>query len=112
MRPDDFLYLGHMLDMARKACERVSELDRDEYEFDEDVQLALTHLVQVIGEATRHVSAEGQLDLPAIPWREIIGMRNRIVHDYLGVDEDVVWEVVSGDLPPLVEALERVVPAN
>ena len=112
MQSDDFLYLGHMLDMARKACERASELDRDEYEFDEDVQLALTHLVQVIGEAARHVSAEGRLSLPEIPWREIIGMRNRIVHDYLGVDEDVMWEVVTGDLPPLVDILERVVPAE
>ena len=112
MQPADLLYLGHMLDMARKACERASELDRDEYELDEDVQLALTHLVQVIGEAARHVSAECQLDLPEIPWREIIGMRNRIVHDYLGVDEDVVWEVVTGDLPALVDTLEQVVPAE
>jgi uncharacterized protein with HEPN domain len=112
MQPDDLLYLGHMLDMARKACERASELDREEYELDEDVHLALTHLVQVIGEAARHVSEEGQLSLPAIPWREIIGMRNRIVHDYLGVDEDVVWEVVTGDLPLLVDILGRVVPAE
>jgi uncharacterized protein with HEPN domain len=52
------------------------------------------------------------LSLPAIPWREIIGMRNRIVHDYLGVDEDVVWEVVTGDLPLLVETLERIVPVD
>jgi uncharacterized protein with HEPN domain len=112
MQPDDLLYLGHMLDMARKACRRASELNRDEYETDDDVQLALTHLVQVIGEAARHVSLEGQLSLPEVPWREIVGMRNRIVHDYLGVDEDVVWEVVIGDLPLLVEVLERVVPAD
>jgi uncharacterized protein with HEPN domain len=45
MRQDDILYLGHMLDMARKACGRASELDRDEYDSDDDVQLALTHLV-------------------------------------------------------------------
>jgi uncharacterized protein with HEPN domain len=112
MQQDDLLYLGHMLDMARKACERASVLDQAEYESNDDVQLALTHLVQVIGEAARHVSPEGQMSLPAIPWREIVGMRNRIVHDYLGVDEDVVWEVVTGDLPLLVEALERVVPMD
>ena len=111
MRQDDLLYLGHMLDMARKACARIAALDREEYDRDEDVQLALTHLVQVIGEAARHVSPECQLALPEIPWREIVGMRNRIVHEYLGVDEDVVWEVVSYDLPSLVTVLERVVPA-
>jgi uncharacterized protein with HEPN domain len=112
MQQDDLLYLGHMLDMARKAHERASALDQGEYEFNEDVQLALTHLVQVIGEAARHVSSEMQLSLPEIPWRGIVGMRNRIVHDYLGVDEDVVWEVVTGDLPLLIAALERVVPEN
>jgi uncharacterized protein with HEPN domain len=112
MHQDDRLYLGHMLDMARKACGRVAELDKADYDADEDVRLALIHLVQVIGEAARKVSPETQLALPEIPWREIIGMRNRIVHDYLGVDEDVVWEVVTFDLPSLVAALERVVPED
>ena len=101
-----------MLDMARKACSRVIELDKADYDADEDVQFALLHLVQVIGEAARKVSLEGQRALPEIPWREIIGMRNRIVHDYLGVDEDVVWEVVTFDLPSLVAVLERVVPED
>jgi uncharacterized protein with HEPN domain len=112
MQPDDRLYLGHMLDMARKARDRIVELDKADYDADEDVRLALIHLVQVIGEAARKVSHEGQLALPEIPWREIIGMRNRIVHDYLGVDEDVVWEVVAFDLPSLVVVLERVVPED
>ena len=66
----------------------------------------------MIGEAARKVSLEGQLAPPEIPWREIISMRNRIVHDYLGVDEDVVWEVVTFDLPSLVAVLERVVPED
>ena len=109
MQSDDLLYLGHMLDMARKAYLRVIDLNEDEYDTDEDVQLALTHLVQIIGEAARRVSPECQASLPEIPWREIIGMRNRIVHDYLGVDEEIVWEVVTADLPHLLAALERVV---
>jgi uncharacterized protein with HEPN domain len=112
MRSDDLLYLGHMLDMSRKACMKVADLAREEYDNDEDLQLALVHLVQVIGEAARRVSIEGQQALPEIPWREIIGMRNRIVHDYLGIDEDIVWEVVVADLPRLITILERIVPAD
>ena len=112
MRQDDVLYLGHMLDMGRKACAKVVGLERFEYDDDEDLRLALVHLVQVIGEAARRVSANGQAEIPEIPWHEVIGMRNRIVHDYLGVDEDVVWEVVVHDLPSLVAVLERVVPAD
>jgi uncharacterized protein with HEPN domain len=112
MQPDDQVYLGHMLDMARKASVRVAELDWEQYDNDEDLRLALIHLVQVIGEAARRVSAEGQQAYPEIPWREIIGMRNRIVHDYLGVDEDVVWEVARNDLPSLIAVLERIVPSE
>ena len=112
MQQDDLLYLGHMLDMARKAWVRVAELDRDRYDNDEDLRLALVHLVQVIGGAARRVSADGQQAHPEIPWREIIGMRNRIVHDYLGVDEDVVWEVASDDPPSLIAVLERIVPSD
>ena len=47
---------------------------------------------------------------PEIPWTEIIGMRHKVVHDYLGVDEDIVWQVVTDDLPSLVEMLEPLVP--
>jgi len=47
---------------------------------------------------------------PEIPWTEIIGMRHKVVHDYLGIDEDIVWQVVTADLPTLVAALEPIVP--
>lgn len=112
MPRDDRLYLGHMLDMARKAVGKVERISRVNYDNDEDLRLALTHLVQIIGEAARLVSPEGRAAHPEIPWREITGMRHKIVHDYLNVDEDVVWEVVTHDLPSLVAMLEKIVPPN
>ena len=72
--------------------------------------LALIHLVQVIGEAARQVSRDFTVTHPEVPWENIIGMRHKVVHDYLGVDEDIVWQVVTGDLPKLVESLEPLVP--
>jgi len=72
--------------------------------------MGLTHLVQVIGEAARKVSPEFQNNHPEIPWRQIIGMRHRIVHDYMRVDEDVLWEVVKNDLPALLPHLEKITP--
>ena len=101
----DALYLGHMLDMARKAAERLGSQERLAYDADEDLRLALTHLVQVIGEAASRVSAEFRSAHPEIPWASIIGMRHRIVHDYLNVDEDIVWSTVTQELPRLVEQL-------
>jgi uncharacterized protein with HEPN domain len=108
MSPRDPVYVGHMLDMARKAVGKATGLTHDAYDTDENLRLALTHLVQVIGEAGRHVSSEFSDEHPEIPWREIVGMRHKVVHDYLGVDEDIVWQVVTEDPPPLITALEKI----
>jgi uncharacterized protein with HEPN domain len=110
MSPRDLVYVGHMLDMARKAVGKVQGLPRDAYDSNEDLRLALIHLVQVIGEAARRVSREFTASHPEIPWENIVGMRHKVVHDYLGVDEDIVWQVVTEDLPKLVESLEPLVP--
>ena len=106
----DLLYLGHMLDVAVQAIGKLQEKDREEYDEDENLRLAVTHLVQMIGEAARRVSPEVQQRYPQIPWSDIIGMRHKIVHDYLDIDFDVVWEVIKTDLPDLVAHLEPIVP--
>lgn len=108
MQRDELLYLGHMLDMARKAVEKLYGRRRRDFDEDENLRLALAHLVQVIGEAARRVSPDVRSLHPEVPWADIVGMRSKIVHDYLSVDDDVVWEVVTGDLPSLVAALERI----
>ena len=110
MSPRDLVYVEHMLDMARKAVTKVRGLSREGYDADEDLRFALIHLVQVIGEAARQVSSEFTETHPEIPWANIIGMRHKVVHDYLGVDEDIVWQVVTTDLPKLVSAIEPLVP--
>ena len=96
MSPRDLVYVGHMLDMARKAVAKVRDLPRETYDSDENLRLALIHLVQVIGEAARQVSRDFTVTHPEVPWENIIGMRHKVVHDYLGVDEDIVWQVVTG----------------
>jgi len=110
MSPRDLVYVGHMLDMARKAVIKTQGLSREAYDADENLRLALIHLIQVIGEAARQVSRPFADTHPEIPWSDIIGMRHKVVHDYLGVDEDIVWQVVTQDLPTLVAALEPIAP--
>ena len=99
-----------MLDMARRALRLVRGKSRGEYEQDETLSLALTHLLQVIGEAARKVSPLFREQHPNIPWAAIVGLRHRVVHDYLHVDLDLVWDVVHQDLEPLVAQLEQIVP--
>jgi uncharacterized protein with HEPN domain len=110
MLKDDWVYIDHMLDMGQKALDFISGMDKADYDQDETLRLALTHIIQIPGEAARQVSIEFREMHPEIPWHEIIGMRHRIVHDYLNVDEDVVWEVVRQDLPPLVATLRKIAP--
>ncbi len=112
MHNDDMVYLGHMLDTARKITAKVHSISRQTYNADENVRLALVHLVQIIGEAARRVSDTRRQSLPDIPWREITGMRHKIVHDYMDVDEDLVWEVATIDMPILIKNLEMVVPPD
>jgi uncharacterized protein with HEPN domain len=103
------VYMGHMLDMARKAVRKARDVSRSRYDADEDIRIILAHLVQSIGEAAAHVSQETRRLHAGIPWKQVIGIRHRIVHDYMDVDYDVVWEVVTRDLPDLIGALESFV---
>jgi uncharacterized protein with HEPN domain len=107
MSKDDLVYIGHMLDMGQKALSFISGIEKSDYNQNESLRMALTHIVQIMGEAAGRVSIEFRKKHSEIPWHEIIGMRHRIVHDYMGVDEDVVWQVVHGDLPVLVKQLEK-----
>lgn len=110
MPKDDVVYLGHMLDMARKALRLAQGKSRAEYDRDESLRLALAHLLQVIGEAARRVSSVYCETHPEIPWKAITGMRHKVVHDYMTVDEDVIWDTVTHELEQLVTELERLVP--
>ena len=109
---DDTVYVGHMLDMTRRAVKAIKDKSRDNYDEDDILRMGLTHLVQVIGEAARKVSPTFQGEHPEIPWRRIIGMRHRIVHDYMRVDEDILWQVVTKDLPELLPLLEEILPGE
>lgn len=110
MRRDDRLYLGHMLDAARKIVDKTKDIDRLAFDRDEDRRLAVVHLIQRFGEAARRVSDEERGTHPTIPWRQAVAMRHKIVHDYFRIDDDVVWEVATRDLPPLLTALSLLLP--
>ena len=109
MPKDDTVYVGHMLDSARAAAGKAQGLDRAAFDDDENLRLALAHLIQTIGEAARRVSDDFRRSHSEIPWKAIIGMRHKVVHDYLHVDFDIVWDVVTTDLPTLIVALDEIV---
>ncbi len=110
MVKDENLYIGDMLDKARHTQRIVSGRTRDIYDTDEIFQLAVLHLVQTIGETATHVSRTTRDLHPGIPWSEVSGMRNVLVHRYGDVDDDIIWKTVTADLAPLIAELERMLP--
>lgn len=79
---------------------------REELDRELQLTLALTRLVEIVGEAAKNVSDEERRRHPRIPWRAIAGTRDRLVHAYFDVDLDRLWQIVSVDLPELVRELE------
>ena len=104
--PEDEALLRDMLDHARRAVAAVAEKERSDLESDFVLAAALERFIDVIGEAATKTSAKTKASAPQVPWREIVGMRNRLVHGYASVDHDIVWDVVSGDLVNVIGSLE------
>ena len=86
---------------AIERIERVSSRGREYFYVDEMAQVWVIHHLQIIGEAVRGISSEFRAKKQEIPWSEIIGMRNVLIHHYFGIDRDAVWNVVEHDLPEL-----------
>ncbi len=105
---NDTIRLRHMLDHAQEAVAMVGGKDRSDLHRDRVLELALVRLVEIIGEAAARVSPETQDRYPGIPWKEVVGMRNRLVHGYDSVDLDVLWDTLEDDLPPLIAELEQI----
>jgi uncharacterized protein with HEPN domain len=110
MRQPDEAVLVDMLMFARRIRDRMATVSVAEFEADEDLQLAITHLIQIVGEAASRASESLRLAYPTVPWSRIVGMRHRLVHDYLRVRIDVLWRTAAEDIPPLVMILESIVP--
>jgi len=81
---------------------------RPDLDTDRQFCLALTHLVEIMGEAAARVSPEGRECWQAVPWREVVGLRNRLIHGYDAVDLNILWTIVRDDLPPLIAELRRI----
>ncbi len=111
-RHDDTVRLHHMLDHAREAVQMVSGRTRPDLDTDRQFGLAMTRVLEILGEAAARVSDTGRQRWPSIPWAKIVGLRNRLIHGYDKVDFDILWETVVGDLPPLITALDTCLTTN
>ena len=109
MRKDDSIRLRHMLDAAREAESFSQDKTRSSIDTDRKLALALVKCIEIIGEAANKISDESREDLPQIPWSNIIGMRNRLIHAYFDINLDILWKTIIEDIPPLIAELEKIV---
>lgn len=106
-RPEgDRAYLLHMRDAVHR-CQEYAAGGREAFRTSSLVQDAVIRNLEILGEATKRLSVETTAREPSIPWENIAGMRDVLIHDYFGVDVDLVWDVVEHRLPDLLRALER-----
>lgn len=108
MLDDDAIRIRHMLDAAREAIGFASGRTSEELTHDRMLLLSLVKCVEILGEAASRVTDATRESLPEIPWRDIISMRNRLIHGYFDIDTTIVWKTVTMELPPLENALEKV----
>ena len=111
-RAEDLIRLRHMLDAAQKAVSHSKSRRRVDLDSDELFALAMTHLIEIVGEAARSVSQEVREETPSIPWRAIIGTRDRLIHGYASVNLDILWAILMEDLPPLINEVGKVIEAK
>lgn len=106
---DDLTRLKHIQDSARLVLQFAESRTRRDLESDKRLCLALVRLVEIIGEAANHISPNLQNTYPEIPWRQMVGMRNRLIHAYFDGDLDILWVVVSHNIPNLLIAIDDMV---
>ena len=107
MRRDDAIRVRHMLDAAREALSFVEGKTRSDLNTNRMLVLSLIKSIEIIGEAASSVTQETRDQNPHIPWRDIVGMRNRLIHAYFDIDLDRVWDTLTDDLPNLLAQLEQ-----
>jgi uncharacterized protein with HEPN domain len=103
MKRDDTVYLHHILDAITKAQSYLADVDEESFLSNSLIQDGVIRQIEIIGEATKRLSSEVRSPNDHVPWEDIAGMRDKLIHEYFGIDLDMVWLTATDDLPVLRE---------
>jgi uncharacterized protein with HEPN domain len=102
-------FLRHIFDELNYLIDNTKNLDREKFFNDETLQRAFTRSIEIIGEATKKLPDELKSKYPGIEWKSIAGMRDKLIHDYFGIDYELVWDILMEKVPPLKEEVEAII---
>ena len=111
-RRDPMVAVQQMRDHGREAMALAEGRRRADLDLDRTLELSLTRLMEILGEAARRVPDDFRAKYPQVPWRQTTDLRNVLIHDYDTVDFDVLWRIIRERLPPLVEQLQTIIDEN
>lgn len=112
MDKKDLNRLSHMLDAAKAISKHTHKKTLPDLENDRLLLGGIIRELLLIGEAANAVSLKTKTEISNIPWKEIIGMRNQLIHSYFDISHRIIWSTITEDIPPLITSLEKIVPAN
>ncbi len=112
MKKDNKIFLQHILDSISDIEKYTEGFSGEDFENDIKTQDAVMRKLEIIGEAVKNLPDSLKNENPEIPWKEIAGTRDVLIHEYFGVDVDIVWNVVKKDIPVLKEQVERLMKNN
>lgn len=101
------LYVQDMMEFGAKILSYTEGMDQETFIADKRTYDAVLHNIELVGEAATHVPGWVRDAHPEVEWRRIVATRNRIAHGYLGIDDDVVWDIIQTDIPDLLPKLRR-----
>jgi uncharacterized protein with HEPN domain len=102
----DYLYLNHINDACSQIGVYIEKVDKDKFTINKLVQDGVIRQLEIIGEAARKISTKTREAYKEIDWGNITGMRDKLIHDYTGVDLEIVWKTVKEDVPELKKQIE------
>ena len=108
MKRDDTVYLRHILDAITLIKLYTKGMSENQFLGNSMAHDAVVRQIEIIGEAARNISEEFQQKYPRLPWTKMIGIRNKIIHEYFNVNYAIVWDTVKGDLPILEKSIKNI----